>query len=68
MFAMPGAGDFYTLQGGRNVISPDGNNAWVNGTDSKRSYLIQRSSPEAVRRAIDKLLVMSPPQKTVIKL
>lgn len=61
LFAVRGADKFYTQQAGRNVISQDGNNQWVNGTDSKRSYLIQKSSTEAVKRAINELLLVPPP-------
>ena len=60
LFAVRGAQDFYTLQGGRNVISQDGNNEWINGSGYNRSYLVQKSSLEDVKRAIDSLLLIPP--------
>ena len=66
LFVVRGAEDFYTLQGGHNVISQDGNNEWVNGSNHNRAYLIQTSSAEhSLKRVIDSLLLVPPTNKKV---
>jgi hypothetical protein len=65
LFAVRGVGSFYSQVFGRNFVNAtDGNNVFVpshrSNSSSTQSYLVQRSTIEAVRDAINELLVMSP--------
>eukprot|EP01051_Picozoa_sp_SAG22_P012502 SAG22_NODE_1306_length_4792_cov_369.145962_4_plen_88_part_00 len=68
LFAVRGPQSFYTLHAtGHNTVSaPSGNNAWVETASGKpegegQAYLVQKSPTEAVKAAIDELLLMPPP-------
>jgi inosine-uridine nucleoside N-ribohydrolase len=63
LFAVRGAGTFYTLVAGRNVVDPGtGNNAWhADAQGRAQSYLVQRAPIESVRDAINELLLLPPP-------
>eukprot|EP00035_Acanthoeca_spectabilis_P032234 m.17874 g.17874 ORF g.17874 m.17874 type:complete len:315 (+) comp5231_c0_seq2:88-1032(+) len=63
LFAVRGAEAFYSEHStGRNkVSSPDGNNQWVEtGVSQNQSYLVLTASAEAVKTAIDDLLLAPP--------
>jgi hypothetical protein len=75
LFAVRGAGDFYTLHStGHNLVNAtSGANAWTEEVGKgeveekgeggwKQSYLIQKSSTAAVKKAIDDLM-LDPPKK-----
>ena len=64
LFAVRGVGSFYSQVFGRNFVNAtDGNNIFYShrgNTSSTQSYLVQKSPIDAVRDAINELLVMPP--------
>lgn len=70
LYAVRGAAGFYNLTSGQNVIAADGNNRWIDGLGTNRSYLVLKSpssSAEAVRGAINELLLMPPARRSPAK-
>jgi hypothetical protein len=65
LFAVRGAGDFYSLHSsGHNLVNATtGANEWTEeGQGWHQSYLIQKSPTDAVRNAINELM-LDPPRK-----
>ena len=63
LFAVRGAQSFYTEhKAGYNTVDKiSGNNAWVQTSKAEgQTFLVQRSSVDVVKAAIDTLLLMPP--------
>ena len=61
LYAVRGAGNFYSEVRGVNRVDPaTGNNAFTADADGPHRYLVQKSSVEAVRDAINALLLEAP--------
>lgn len=60
LYAVEGAGDYWTLQRGTNSVSvADGSNVWTPDENGKDAILVQKMDPEQVAQALNDRMVLA---------
>lgn len=62
LYAVRGARDYWTVGSGLINIAEDGKNAW-SATPKKHQYLVEKKSPEEMKKIIEDLMVAPPRRK-----
>lgn len=54
--------DWWSKVYGRNAVSEDGSNHWLNTQDADHAYLVQRGESTAIATMIEQLMLITPPR------